>query len=215
MNRTLGCPNAKYVVPAEVQAPPPVVHWSCNHFIYESPCRQVLLNFPQDHHRDPSLRLFPSSAYSALKPHGLCPKTPAERWLDQVQSAHLALSSKTKCPLLDLDRRTKGEHLLIIFAPPNPTILPPGQVQSSPEGGLWGSQGAECARGLTGRYLALGPIVSGWVLVRVGRQMVPNDLRPCIRAGRQPHKRGSYATQTQTKTKGWKPPKVGGRPPVA
>ena len=36
-----------------------------------------------------------------------------------------------------------------------------------------------------------------------------NDLRPCIRVGRQPHKRASCATQTTTKTKGWKPPKPG------
>ena len=41
-------------------------------------------------------------------------------------------------------------------------------------------------------------------------QEVLNDLRARIRAGRPAHKRGSYATQTKTKTKGWKPPKVGG-----
>ena len=33
-----------------------------------------------------------------------------------------------------------------------------------------------------------------------------NDLRLCICAGRQPHKREPYATQTKTKTKKGKPP---------
>ena len=38
---------------------------------------------------------------------------------------------------------------------------------------------------------------------------VLNDLRPCIRAGRRPHKRESQTTQTKTETEVWKPPKVG------
>ena len=37
---------------------------------------------------------------------------------------------------------------------------------------------------------------------------VLNDLRARVRAGGPPRKRGLYATQTKTKTKGWKPPKV-------
>ena len=38
---------------------------------------------------------------------------------------------------------------------------------------------------------------------------VLNDLRLCIRAGRRPQRHESYAIQTKTKTKGWKPQKVG------
>ena len=41
---------------------------------------------------------------------------------------------------------------------------------------------------------------------------VLNDLHARIRAGRPPHKRGSYATQTTNKTSGWKPPKLGVAP---
>ena len=70
---------------------------------------------------------------------------------------------------------------------------------------------AECAKGWTVRDLALGPCFRDGVHSGMGvRQTVLNDLHPRTWAGRQPHKRESYATKTETKTKAWKPQKVGG-----